>query len=146
MLRERNGKYFLWEEKFNSLNELVDFYRTTTIAKKQQIFLRDEDQSQEVPSGDGAVGTCRAELWGDGIAGSRARLGARVWSPRGFTHCSPGTTSATTAVHGETEAWDGTTGQQHCHGLALPWTVLTGRPHRQRCGEGDRVEKCHRSR
>ncbi|NXS66257.1 GRAP protein, partial [Pandion haliaetus] len=49
VLRERNGKYFLWEEKFNSLNELVDFYRTTTIAKKQQIFLRDEDQAQEVP-------------------------------------------------------------------------------------------------
>ncbi|NXS45737.1 GRAP protein, partial [Balaeniceps rex] len=48
VLRERNGKYFLWEEKFNSLNELVDFYRTTTIAKKQQIFLRDEDQTQEV--------------------------------------------------------------------------------------------------
>ncbi|NXN43761.1 GRAP protein, partial [Rhinoptilus africanus] len=48
VLRERNGKYFLWEEKFNSLNELVDFYRTTTIAKKQQIFLRDEDQTLEV--------------------------------------------------------------------------------------------------
>ncbi|NWI94793.1 GRAP protein, partial [Pitta sordida] len=50
VLRERNGKYFLWEEKFNSLNELVDFYRTTTIAKEEQIFLRDEDQTQEVPS------------------------------------------------------------------------------------------------
>nr|XP_042709011.1 GRB2-related adapter protein isoform X3 [Chrysemys picta bellii] len=48
VLRERNGKYFLWEEKFNSLNELVDFYRTTTIAKKQQIFLRDDDQNHEV--------------------------------------------------------------------------------------------------
>ncbi|XP_008926333.1 GRB2-related adapter protein [Manacus vitellinus] len=48
VLRERNGKYFLWEEKFNSLNELVDFYRMTTIAKEQQIFLRDEEQSQEV--------------------------------------------------------------------------------------------------
>ncbi|NXF57088.1 GRAP protein, partial [Ciccaba nigrolineata] len=48
VLRERNGKYFLWEEKFNSLNELVDFYRTTTIAKKHQIFLWDEDQTQEV--------------------------------------------------------------------------------------------------
>uniref|UniRef100_A0A8I5R966 GRB2 related adaptor protein n=1 Tax=Papio anubis TaxID=9555 RepID=A0A8I5R966_PAPAN len=43
VLREASGKYFLWEEKFNSLNELVDFYRTTTIAKKRQIFLRDED-------------------------------------------------------------------------------------------------------
>ncbi|KFV61387.1 GRB2-related adapter protein [Dryobates pubescens] len=48
VFRERNGKYFLWEEKFNSLNELVDFYRTTTISKKQQIFLQDGDQSQEV--------------------------------------------------------------------------------------------------
>ncbi|NXC62585.1 GRAP protein, partial [Aleadryas rufinucha] len=48
VLRERNGKYFLWEEKFNSLNELVDFYRMTTIAKEQQIFLRDEDQTEEV--------------------------------------------------------------------------------------------------
>ncbi|NXG66466.1 GRAP protein, partial [Hemiprocne comata] len=57
VLRERNGKYFLWEEKFNSLNELVDFYRTTTIAKKEQIFLRDEDQTQEVPLGDEAMGT-----------------------------------------------------------------------------------------
>ncbi|XP_064414943.1 GRB2-related adapter protein-like isoform X5 [Latimeria chalumnae] len=49
VLRERDGKYFLWEEKFNSLNELVDFYRTTTIAKKQQIFLRDVDQEPEKP-------------------------------------------------------------------------------------------------
>ncbi|NWV39093.1 GRAP protein, partial [Grantiella picta] len=49
VLRERNGKYFLWEEKFNSLNELVDFYRMTSISKEQQIFLRDEDQTQEVP-------------------------------------------------------------------------------------------------
>ncbi|NXS37322.1 GRAP protein, partial [Pomatostomus ruficeps] len=48
VLRERNGKYFLWEEKFNSLNELVDFYRMTTIAREQQIFLRDEEQTQEV--------------------------------------------------------------------------------------------------
>ncbi|XP_069917690.1 GRB2-related adapter protein isoform X1 [Oryctolagus cuniculus] len=50
VLREASGKYFLWEEKFNSLNELVDFYRTTTIAKKRQIFLRDEEPLlQQVP-------------------------------------------------------------------------------------------------
>ncbi|NWS84861.1 GRAP protein, partial [Toxostoma redivivum] len=48
VLRERNGKYFLWEEKFNSLNELVDFYRSTTIAKEQQLFLCDKDHNQEV--------------------------------------------------------------------------------------------------
>ncbi|NWJ11865.1 GRAP protein, partial [Crypturellus undulatus] len=49
VLRERNGKYFLWEEKFNSLNELVDFYRTTTIAREQQIFLRDDDREVSRP-------------------------------------------------------------------------------------------------
>lgn len=48
MLREPSGKYFLWEEKFNSLNELVDFYRTTTIAKKRQIFLQDEESLVKV--------------------------------------------------------------------------------------------------
>lgn len=49
VLREASGKYFLWEEKFNSLNELVDFYRTTTIAKKRQIFLRDEEPLLKSP-------------------------------------------------------------------------------------------------
>lgn len=48
MLREASGKYFLWEEKFNSLNELVDFYHTTTIAKKRQVFLRDEESLLKV--------------------------------------------------------------------------------------------------
>uniref|UniRef100_A0A674HBT4 GRB2 related adaptor protein n=1 Tax=Taeniopygia guttata TaxID=59729 RepID=A0A674HBT4_TAEGU len=64
VLRERNGKYFLWEEKFNSLNELVDFYRMTTIAKEQQIFLWDEDQSQQVPPwmGPWVPKPCRSPL------------------------------------------------------------------------------------
>lgn len=53
MLREASGKYFLWEEKFNSLNELVDFYRTTTIAKRRQIFLCDEQPLLQVKMGRG---------------------------------------------------------------------------------------------
>lgn len=85
MLRERNGKYFLWEEKFNSLNELVDFYRTTTIAKKQQIFLRDEDQTQEVPSGDGAMGTCRAGVTAQPAAGiGWEPVSDPLWDPPSF--------------------------------------------------------------
>lgn len=48
VLREKKGKYHLWEEKFNSINELVDFYRTTTIAKKRQVFLRDHGEAEEV--------------------------------------------------------------------------------------------------
>ncbi|ETE72454.1 GRB2-related adapter protein-like protein, partial [Ophiophagus hannah] len=36
VLRDKKGKYHLWEEKFNSINELVNFYRTTSIDKKRQ--------------------------------------------------------------------------------------------------------------
>ncbi|MGH0138367.1 UNVERIFIED_CONTAM: hypothetical protein FKN15_032908 [Acipenser sinensis] len=38
------GRYFIWEEQFNSLNELVDYYRTTSIARGQTVFLRDEER------------------------------------------------------------------------------------------------------
>ncbi|CAI5791948.1 GRB2-related adapter protein [Podarcis lilfordi] len=46
-IKEKKGKYHLWDEKFNSINELVDFYRTTTIAKKAEVFLRDHAEMQE---------------------------------------------------------------------------------------------------
>ncbi|XP_010841475.1 PREDICTED: GRB2-related adapter protein [Bison bison bison] len=49
VLRDPSGKYYLWEEKFNSLNELVAFYRTTTIAKKRQVFLQDEEPLPKPP-------------------------------------------------------------------------------------------------
>ncbi|XP_013852959.1 GRB2-related adapter protein 2 isoform X1 [Phacochoerus africanus] len=49
VMRDNKGNYFLWTEKFPSLNKLVDYYRTTSISKQKQIFLRDrtrEDQGQ----------------------------------------------------------------------------------------------------
>lgn len=48
VFREWSGKYHLWDEKFRSINELVDFYRRTSIAKKQLVFLRDCEDPQEV--------------------------------------------------------------------------------------------------
>lgn len=130
MLRERNGKYFLWEEKFNSLNELVDFYRTTTIAKKQQIFLRDEDQTQEVPPGDGAMGTRRAgvrmTLWPAAGTGWEP-ISDPLWDPQSLSWYQG--CHHPTMVHGETEAEDRPVGQQHRHGLASPQTVLMRRCH-----------------
>lgn len=44
VLRDGAGKYFLWVVKFNSLNELVDYHRTTSVSRNQQIFLRDIEQ------------------------------------------------------------------------------------------------------
>ncbi|KAJ6655919.1 hypothetical protein lerEdw1_004504 [Lerista edwardsae] len=48
VLREKSSRYYLWEEKFNSINELVDFYRMKSIARKQQVFLRDHAGRQEL--------------------------------------------------------------------------------------------------
>uniref|UniRef100_A0A8C6Y519 GRB2-related adapter protein n=1 Tax=Naja naja TaxID=35670 RepID=A0A8C6Y519_NAJNA len=49
VLRDKKGKYHLWEEKFNSINELVNFYRTSSIDKKRQVFLRDHGETEEQP-------------------------------------------------------------------------------------------------
>ncbi|KAL4678439.1 hypothetical protein H8957_008056 [Semnopithecus entellus] len=49
VMRDNKGNYFLWTEKFPSLNKLVDYYRTNSISRQKQIFLRDrtrEDQGQ----------------------------------------------------------------------------------------------------
>ncbi|KAM8982664.1 GRB2-related adapter protein 2 [Sarcophilus harrisii] len=48
VMRDTKGNYFLWTEKFQSLNQLVNFYRTSSISKQKQIYLRDgsrEDQN-----------------------------------------------------------------------------------------------------
>uniref|UniRef100_H3CEB3 Growth factor receptor-bound protein 2b n=2 Tax=Tetraodon nigroviridis TaxID=99883 RepID=H3CEB3_TETNG len=44
VLRDGAGKYFLWVVKFTSLNELVEYHRTTSVSRNQQIFLRDIEQ------------------------------------------------------------------------------------------------------
>ncbi|XP_020838328.1 GRB2-related adapter protein 2 isoform X3 [Phascolarctos cinereus] len=52
VMRDAKGHYFLWTEKFQSLNQLVNFYRTSSISKQKQIYLRDgsrEDQVQQSP-------------------------------------------------------------------------------------------------
>lgn len=58
VMRDNKGNYFLWTEKFPSLNKLVDYYRTTSISKQKQIFLRDRPREDQVrcgtPSGPGS--------------------------------------------------------------------------------------------
>ncbi|NP_001017756.1 GRB2-related adapter protein 2a [Danio rerio] len=41
VMKDKSGHYYLWTEKFTSLNKLVDFYKTTSISKQKEIFLRD---------------------------------------------------------------------------------------------------------
>ncbi|KAI8501246.1 PREDICTED: growth factor receptor-bound protein 2-like isoform X3 [Branchiostoma belcheri] len=49
VLRDGAGKYFLWVVKFNSLNELVEYHRSSSVSRTQTIFLKDmETKKQEL--------------------------------------------------------------------------------------------------
>ena len=48
VLRDGAGKYFLWVVKFNSLNHLVEYHRTSSVSRSHQIFLKDKAE-EEVP-------------------------------------------------------------------------------------------------
>ncbi|CAL2044735.1 unnamed protein product [Caenorhabditis brenneri] len=41
VLRDQHGKYYLWTEKHNSLNELVKHHRTASVSKNHTILLTD---------------------------------------------------------------------------------------------------------
>ncbi|KAM3597425.1 uncharacterized protein V6R79_004410 [Siganus canaliculatus] len=41
VMKDSKGQYFLWSEKFSSLNKLVEFYRVTSISKTREIYLND---------------------------------------------------------------------------------------------------------
>ncbi|XP_026963514.1 GRB2-related adapter protein 2 isoform X1 [Sagmatias obliquidens] len=52
VMKDNKGNYFLWTEKFPSLNKLVDYYRTTSISKQKQIFLRDRTREEQGQRGN----------------------------------------------------------------------------------------------
>lgn len=40
ILRDDAGKYFLWVVKFNSLNELINYHKTSSVSRTEDIFLK----------------------------------------------------------------------------------------------------------
>ncbi|XP_029506779.1 growth factor receptor-bound protein 2-like [Oncorhynchus nerka] len=50
VMKDSKGHYFLWSEKFTSLNKLVDFYKNTSISKTRDIYLRDGSRDDQSPS------------------------------------------------------------------------------------------------
>ncbi|XP_055741063.1 growth factor receptor-bound protein 2-like [Salvelinus fontinalis] len=50
VMKDSKGHYFLWSEKFTSLNKLVDFYKNTSISKQRDIYLRDGSRDDQSPS------------------------------------------------------------------------------------------------
>ncbi|CAF0769809.1 unnamed protein product [Didymodactylos carnosus] len=45
VLRDGMGKYFLWVVKFDSINELIDYHRTTSVNRGQTLLLKDMSSS-----------------------------------------------------------------------------------------------------
>ncbi|XP_034567379.1 GRB2-related adapter protein 2a [Notolabrus celidotus] len=50
VMKDSKGHYFLWSEKFTSLNKLVEFYKTTSISKTREIYLNDGSSDNRSPS------------------------------------------------------------------------------------------------
>ncbi|XP_027138172.1 GRB2-related adapter protein 2b isoform X2 [Larimichthys crocea] len=46
VMRNSRGQYYLWSEKFPSLNQLVEYYKKNSVSKQSQMFLKDTDQQK----------------------------------------------------------------------------------------------------
>ncbi|KAI3353468.1 hypothetical protein L3Q82_019994 [Scortum barcoo] len=46
VMRDSRGQYYLWSEKFSSLNQLVEYYENNSISKQSPIFLQVTQQQQ----------------------------------------------------------------------------------------------------
>ncbi|KPP67820.1 GRB2-related adapter protein 2-like [Scleropages formosus] len=50
VMKDNKGHYYLWAEKFTSLNKLVEYYKTTSISRQRTIFLTDGSRAErELP-------------------------------------------------------------------------------------------------
>lgn len=47
ILKDHDNKYFLWSTKFDSLNQLVEHYRTETVSRSSTIFLTDMESDNQ---------------------------------------------------------------------------------------------------
>ncbi|RVE69945.1 hypothetical protein OJAV_G00082810 [Oryzias javanicus] len=50
VMRDNKGQYFLWSEKFMSLNKLVEFYKNTSVSKTRHICLNDGSSNSRNPA------------------------------------------------------------------------------------------------
>ncbi|XP_051570782.1 GRB2-related adaptor protein 2-like [Myxocyprinus asiaticus] len=46
VMKDNKGHYYLWTERFTSLNKLVEYYKTSSISKQKEIFLKDESSDE----------------------------------------------------------------------------------------------------
>ena len=43
VLRDDSGKYFLWVVKFESLNDLINYHKTSSVSRTEDIFLKNDN-------------------------------------------------------------------------------------------------------
>ena len=48
ILKDQQGKYFLWVMKFNSINELIVYHRSSSVSRAEAIILRDMVEHTQV--------------------------------------------------------------------------------------------------
>lgn len=51
VMRDSRGQYYLWSERFPSLNQLVEYYKKTSISKQSLLLLK--ETQKEVRAKDG---------------------------------------------------------------------------------------------
>lgn len=90
VMRDTKGQYFLWSEKFSSLNKLVEFYKTTSISKTREIYL--SDAGSKTPSVAQSVRTVTCvpltPRYSDVTSGTRSAEVSRCFSTSKRTKCT----------------------------------------------------------
>ncbi|KAM7180188.1 GRB2-related adapter protein 2 isoform 1-T2 [Macrochelys suwanniensis] len=82
VMRDTKGNYYLWTEKFQSLNKLVDYYKTSSISRQKLIFLRDGSQEEKERRGGSLERGVQEGLRLSGAAGEiRASMSKRYADP-----------------------------------------------------------------
>ncbi|XP_028841294.1 GRB2-related adapter protein 2a [Denticeps clupeoides] len=88
VMKDNKGHYYLWSDKFTSLNKLVEFYKTTSISKQREIYLRDGTRAESrpaipQPTKRGSLPEDRSHAGGHG--GTPLPMGHRQASEQSFT-------------------------------------------------------------
>ncbi|XP_029946135.1 GRB2-related adaptor protein 2-like isoform X4 [Salarias fasciatus] len=78
VMRDNKGQYFLWSEKFTSLNKLVEFYKSTSISKTREIYLNDGSRDSRSPTAAQKVSAVQVQAMYDFTAEEDDELGFSV--------------------------------------------------------------------
>ncbi|XP_072298253.1 GRB2-related adapter protein 2a [Eucyclogobius newberryi] len=86
VMRDCKGQYFLWSEKFTSLNKLVEFYKSASISKTREIYLNDGTTGTRSPSSAAAQQVKRGSLPERGNSPSPTSTAPRRASDQPHSH------------------------------------------------------------